>query len=411
MHGFFIVIFVTRLLLVFIIFAVSNKLRVTMKARKSIQTRAKQPVKLRSKKLANGNSSLYLDIYQDGKRVYEFLKLYLVPETTAAAKQENKNTLQLAQTITAQRVVEVNTDSHGLSNKKQRSKVLLREYVKRYAETKTGERKRTFNSLFFHLEKYDANDTQIGKVDKDYILGFVEYLKGAKTRYADKKLSKSTQTIYFTSLKSVLDDAVTNDIITANPIAQVRKNDRPESGKSAKREYLDSEELRRFAETEHPNDLLKRAFMVGCLSGLRHCDIVAMKWANVGVVRNGIKCISLTQQKTGGAVDIPLNQSLLKWMPERGGAADSDLVFSGLISLCRSNIKLPQWAEMAGIHKHITFHSSRHTFAVVCLENKIDLYTVSKLLGHQNIKVTQVYAEILDSTKQAAMDKLDLLNV
>ena len=382
-----------------------------MKARKNIQAKAKQPVKLRFKKLANGNSSLYLDIYQDGKREYEFLKLYLVPETTAAAKQENKNTLQLAQTITAQRIVEVNTDSYGLSNKKQRSKVLLREYVKRYAETKTGTRKSSFYTLLFQLEKYDANDTQIGKVDKDYILGFADYLKGAKATNRGGTLSKSSQTIYFRCLKSVLDDAVTSDIIAANPTTQIKKADCPESGKSAKREYLDSDELKRFAETEHPNDLLKRAFMVGCLSGLRHCDIVAMKWANVGVVRNGIKCISLTQQKTGEAVDIPLNQNLLKWMPERGGAADNDLVFDGIVTLARANQVLPKWAKMAGINKHLTFHTSRHTFAVVALQNHIDLYTVSKLLGHQDIKVTQVYAEILDSTKQAAMDKLDLLNV
>ena len=151
--------------------------------------------------------------------------------------------------------------------------------------------------------------------------------------------------------------------------------------------------------------------MIGCLTGLRHCDIRQMKWANVGVTRKGVKCISLIQEKTDEAVDIPLNHNILKWLPERGTAVDNDLVFNGLLSLGRTNEILPKWAEMAGIHKHLTFHTSRHTFAVTAIQNDVDLYTVSKLLGHQSITVTQIYTEVLDSTKQAAMNKLDSLNV
>lgn len=386
-----------------------------MKARSNIQAKAKLPVKIRLKKLANGNSSIYLDIYQDGERVYEFLKLYLIPETDTAAKRANKKAIQLAETIQAQRIVQINTSTHGLKNTKERSRILLRNYVFTYGETKTGTTKQSFNSLLYHLHRYDPNDTQIGKVDKAYIIGFIDYLKNSiiehTERHKGKTLSKRSQAYYFKCLNMVLNEAVTDEIIENNPILQIKKNNRPQSGKNTKREYLTSEELQRFAETQHPNDLLKRAFMIGCLTGLRHSDIRQMTWANVGIIRKGVKCISLIQEKTDEAVDIPLNNNILKWLPEQGEAQENDLVFDGLMSLGRSNEILPKWAEMAGIQKHLTFHISRHTFAVTALQNGVDLYTTSKLLGHQSVKITEIYAECLNTTKREAMKKLEVLNV
>ena len=386
-----------------------------MKARSNIQARAKQPIKIRFKKLANGNMSLYLDIYQNGKRQYEFLKLYLIPEETEADRRANEKTLQLAQTIQAQRVVQFNTDAHGISNKRERSKILLRDYITSLALSKTGTTKDAFLTVAYHLERFDPSDRQIGKADKEYILDFIDYLKTAQIAHTERNkgkiLSKTTQAYYFKCLKMALNEAVTDDIISINPILQIKKSYRPEAKKSAKREFLTSAELQKFAETQHPNDLVKRAFMIGCLTGLRHCDIKQLKWANVGVTRKGIKCISIIQQKTDEAVDIPINHNILKWLPERGEAKKEDLVFKGLLSLGRTNEILPKWALMAGINKHLTFHISRHTFAVTAIQNGIDLYTVSKLLGHQSITVTQIYTEVLDSTKQAAMNILDSINV
>ena len=386
-----------------------------MKVSKNFHAKAKQPIKIRFKALANGNSSIYLDIYQNGKRQYEFLKLYLIPEFTTADKKANQKTMQLAQTIQAQRILQMNTSAHGLSNQRTHSKILLRDYIEYYAGTKTGTTKQTFITLSYHLQRYDPSDTQIGKVDKSYILGFIEYLKGASIerteRNKGKILSKSSQSHYFKCLKMALDEAVIDDIIPSDPILKIKKSERPETGQGTKREYLTSEELQRFAETKHPNELLKRAFMIGCLTGLRHSDIKKMTWANVGVKIKGVECISITQTKTDEPVNIPLNHNILKWLPHKGNAKDNDLVFNGLITLGRSNEILPKWAEMAGIHKHLTFHISRHTFAVTAIQNNIDIYTVSKLLGHQSITVTQVYTEVLDSTKQAAMNKLDNLNV
>ena len=99
-------------------------------------TKAKEPVKIRFKKMANGNLSVYLDVYQDGKRVYDFLKIYLVPEVNDRAIALNKKNLAIAETIKAKRIIELNTSIHGISNQKERSKTLLGDYIRHFAETK-----------------------------------------------------------------------------------------------------------------------------------------------------------------------------------------------------------------------------------------------------------------------------------
>ena len=88
------------------------------KKKTELSTKEKQPVKIRYKKLANGNLSIYLDIYQNGKRNYKFLKLYLVPETNEKAKAINRKNMDLAEAIKAQMIIQLNTTIHGLSNQK-----------------------------------------------------------------------------------------------------------------------------------------------------------------------------------------------------------------------------------------------------------------------------------------------------
>ena len=70
--------------------------------------------------------------------------------------------------------------------------------------------------------------------------------------------------------------------------------------------------------------------------------------------------------------------------------------------------QLQQWIGAAGITKHITFHCFRHTFATLQLFNKTDIYTVSKMLGHKDVKTTQLYAKVVDEAKQTAANKIKL---
>lgn len=108
-------------------------------------------------------------------------------------------------------------------------------------------------------------------------------------------------------------------------------------------------------------------------------------------------------KKTQKTLYLPLSGEALKWMPERGEAKDTDKVFY-LPYPTYINVVLKTWAQNSGINKTITFHTARHTFATMMLTLGADLYTTSKLLGHTQVKTTQIYAKIVDKKKDEAVN-------
>ena len=81
----------------------------------------------------------------------------------------------------------------------------------------------------------------------------------------------------------------------------------------------------------------------------------------------------------------------------------------GLPSKSQISVLLKEWCNSAVIGKRVTFHTSRHTFATLALTQGVDLYTVSKLLGHKTIQATQIYAKIVDEKKKAAMELMPVI--
>lgn len=132
---------------------------------------------------------------------------------------------------------------------------------------------------------------------------------------------------------------------------------------------------------------------------------MTLKWSDVKKETEGI-CISKKMIKTKQVVTVPLSGSALAWMPSKGNAKPEDFVFK-LPSYISVNCQIKQWAKTAGLEKKTTFHTARHTFATTLLTMGADLYTTSKLLGHQNIKTTQVYAEIVNKKKIETIHLLD----
>ena len=112
-------------------------------------------------------------------------------------------------------------------------------------------------------------------------------------------------------------------------------------------------------------------------------------------------------QKTGRSLNVPLNKSALEWMPERNKQPLNQKVFDGLVTLGQCDRVLKQMAKAVDITKNVSFHTARHTFATNALAAGGDLYTVSKLLGHQSIESTQIYADVVMETK---IDAINLIN-
>jgi integrase len=122
------------------------------------------------------------------------------------------------------------------------------------------------------------------------------------------------------------------------------------------------------------------------------------------VQTDGSTRIIFRQQKTRGLEYLDISDQAVGLMGPR--QSDDQPVFGASVSTTYLSCILSSWAAAAGISKHITFHSARHTFAVMMLQIDVDLYTVSKLLGHRDIKTTQIYAKILDKKKQEAVNKI-----
>ena len=102
---------------------------------RTITTKLKEPIKIRFKKLANGSQSIYLDIYKDGKREYEFLKLYLLPELNPRIKAQNATTLAAAEKIKSERIIEITENAAGLKHTSSRSKMLLSDWMQVFYES------------------------------------------------------------------------------------------------------------------------------------------------------------------------------------------------------------------------------------------------------------------------------------
>ena len=115
-------------------------------------------------------------------------------------------------------------------------------------------------------------------------------------------------------------------------------------------------------------------------------------------------------QKTGKSITIPLSDNALKWLPEREGNLPESRIFYKLPDqVNNADVRLRTLIKKAGISKHVTFHVARHSFATLTLTYGADLYTVSKLLGHANIRTTQVYAKIVDESKRKAVNLIPKL--
>lgn len=370
------------------------------------ELRIKEPIKLRVKHLANGNKSIYLDMYMNGKRKYEFLKLYIIPEYNKSDRVRNSETLKLANAIKAQRIIELQNQSHGFKINKT-SHIKLTDYIQSVAEKKSENevRKTVLHAVVYHLRRYNPNDIQLSRIDKDYILGFLDYLKTAKQTHTKKEklLHVNTQVYYYKMLRYCLNYAVSEELISANPMNKIKNEEKPHKHRT-EREYLTIDELRKLAQTPFYNGLLKKAFLFSCFCGLRHSDIIALTWGDIEMDDDGNFRLYIIQKKTKEAISLPLSQEAIKQLPKREDAKEDDIIFKKLITLGRSNEILPKWAEQAGIKKHITFHTARHTHATMLLTLGVDLYTVSKLLGHTNIQTTQIYAKLVDESKKKAID-------
>ena len=376
-------------------------------ARKTSAKNTKEPVRLREKELAKGVRSLYLDIYVNGKRSYEFLKLYLIPETNPQAKVQNENTMRAANTIKLNRILEITNNKAGLRNTSIRAKMLLKDWMEtfRQAQEQKGVKDQKLIQNTVHvLTAYNIN-VSMRDVNRDYIIGLTNFLRNDYRSPRGKKLKDYSVINYLGCLRNALNMAVREDVIADNPIMKLSAQDKVKAPES-QREFLTIEEVQKLEATDSPYPHIKQAFLFACYTGLRCSDVRSITWGKI--VKDGEKYrLHTVMFKTKRPFYIPLSKKAMQWMPERGDKTDDDLIFENIPVQVNTELYLQPWLDNAGITKHITFHCSRHTFGTMMLTLGADIYTTSKLLGHTKVEVTQIYAKIINKKKDDAVSLID----
>lgn len=370
------------------------------KTKKPIKT--KEPVRLRTKKLANGNQSIYLDFYRDGQRQYEFLKLYLIPEQSPFDKMQNAETLKSANAIKAQRIIELANGAAGLQNER-KSKMLLLDWFNIYRESLTGESSLKITAKVAKLLcDYAGEKTRLCDVDKSFVKGFGDYLCNEYRTTKGEKLNPNTAKQYFDYLGFAMKLAFKRELIDKNPFDRLERGDKPKEVETRKC-YLEIREVQDLINARCGNEQVKRAFLFSCFCGLRISDIRNLTW---GQINTRERKMFLKIKKTGVLSDKPLSQTALDWLPKREGAKSDDSVFQLPVITCvEEDIK--NWTNRAGISKHVTFHTARHTWATMLLTNGVDPMTLQEMGDWKTAKMVHHYADITNAKKVEAANSID----
>ncbi|HBK82742.1 MAG TPA: recombinase [Flavobacterium sp.] len=339
-----------------------------------------------------GRFALYLELYSNKTQWQENLKLYLEPEkSNSTIKQMNKQTMEIAEKIRVERLYRLQNEGYGYKKPTKTYQNFNKFFLELWEERqKNGVNFGSWDSVYKHLNNFNKN-ISFTEIDERLMEQFKTYL------LSKVKVNSASQ--YFNIFKHSIHESYRKKLIRDNPADRVKCIREVETH----REYLTKEEIQKLINTECRYEVLKRAFLFSCFTGLRWSDINKLTWKEVRL-ENGVYSIVYTQKKTKHFESLPISANAVHLMGER--KEDEERVFKGLKYSDYFNTALLRWCLKAGITKHITFHCGRHTAAIMLLNNDVDIYTVSKILGHKELKTTSIYAKVLNDTKIEAVNKL-----
>ena len=387
-------------------------------ARPKKSIKVKEPIRIRERKLADGNISLYLDIYVKGTRKYESLGLYLIPESQPNAKAINARTRSVAEKIKSDRIIALQDRGIKQWDKIKRSNMPLVDWLKQYEQDSFGFTPSTLKGRQDMRKKVEAYLEQEGlsyigmnEIDQDFCRGFLRFLETAKNSVAKNQegriISKGCAHHHQAVLNGALNKAVREGIIQHNPMKMLDKREKFQPSPE-EREFLTIEELRTLIDVPCSYEQVKNAFIFSCFTGLRLSDVRTLTWNKIRTMPDGKTLyVNVVMQKTQKPLNVPLSGEALRVLAEK---EDKDeIIFTLPSSDATINYHIKRWVKAGKIAKTISYHCSRHTFATMMLTLGADLYTTSKLLGHANVTTTQIYSKIIDKKKVETVNLVDSL--
>lgn len=262
---------------------------------------------------------------------------------------------------------------------------------------RVGDIVRDFNKKYYGKPDYDVE-----KIGTAYLYNLENYMKFEAEYNGVKGIKNNSIVKYFKNLKTICNHAIRYELIQKNPINKY-------SGKikTVEAVFLTSEELESIESHEFKIERLERVkdiFLFCCYSGYAPVDVMKLSRANLIKDNNGQIWIKTNRQKTGTRANVPLLPQALKIASKYLLTQDFLLP---KISNQKMNAYLKEIADIVGLEKKLTWYVARHTFATtVTLGNGIKIENVSAMLGHTNIRQTQHYAKVLDTSVMEDMQKL-----
>lgn len=388
----------------------------------------KGPIKLRVRARADGNFVLFFDQYiGEGKHKYEFLKLYLVPESgrnDTPNKTRNNKTWEQAMTIKAQRIVDMQNGTLGFNKAREHRNANVLDYLITMKEKAQENGKiaqvQGFSSVWGHLIRFTGKEViKFTEITPEFCKDFIDYLRTAKTMPRHPipakiknppkatPLAQGTCQLIQSYFNIMLTDAKLREVITSNPMDLIPRHHKIKRTISAANiTFLTIDELQKLIDTPcEYKPLLKNAFLFSCSTGLRWSDVTKLTW---GEVRRGDDPLygwsyNTHIKKVNKEEYSPIPELGRMFLPLYEG--DDNAVIFPIKWNGHLTEDLMRWTKKAGIMRRISFHVSRHTAATLNLTLGADITTVSKLLGHARIVNTMIYAEVLNEAKKAAADK------
>ena len=253
---------------------------------------------------------------------------------------------------------------------------------------------------FLHA-KYGRKDLMPGELTHLIIHDFEIYLKTV----VSLKSNSATKTLKF--FKTVVIFAQKCGVMTHDPFLNHHFHLEP-----VDRGFLTDEEIQRIMQKdfEIPRlEMVRDVFIFSCFCGLAYIDVAHLRQENIITLDNR-PWIIINRQKTNVQSNIPLLEIPQMILDKyKGKTKDNRLL--PVLSNQKINAYLKEIADLCGIKKRLSYHLARHTFATMLLSKGVPIESVSKMLGHTNIKTTQIYARITNKKIEQDMmqvaDKFD----
>jgi integrase len=343
-------------------------------------------VKIRSKKTTKGSFALYLDIYNKGKRYKEYLKIHVSQDYTKQKnpkpKGEDTKKWALANEVRAEREISLLREGFGFIPASLKKASFIKYFENNAIDT-------TKKSSLHKLKEFvKGKDILFQEITPQFLEKFKSYLLS--------QVASSSAHTYFAKMKYVWNKAIKEGIVSNNPFLSITIKKTPKKPIV----YLTEEEVKIIFQTKEViPEVIRQAFLFSCFCGYRISDIRNLKWSNIKD-----KSIEIVMIKGGEFLSTPLNSTLENILAQR--PKDGEYVFGDLPSKTEVSSKLKVLGAYLRFDKNMYFHLARHTFGTLALTKGMDIYEVSKLMGHKGIQMTMHYAKIIDAKKEIAMNKM-----